>query len=193
MSPTITVSSFLRRIRSTFCSFVQQRQLELRTCKTYSKCQNLVQNRTIDVQNLENILKIPLWCFFTRIFFALCDFFEIFWIAPKGLLFVCFHVLQDNGCQKVPKGPPFYIFRHCDTVHKLILKFFPEFFKISQGSPFNFFYILQRTGVSQSPKCTPFTFLSLRYSADFNRSRLVIIELGSWISVMSLFRKATKK
>ena len=38
-----------------FCSFVQHHQLELRTSKTYSKRQNLVQNKNIDVQNLENI------------------------------------------------------------------------------------------------------------------------------------------
>ena len=38
-----------------------------------------------------------------------------------------------------------------------------------------FFHILQPTGVSQSPKGPPFTILSLRYSADFGRSRLVSV------------------
>ena len=62
-----------------------------------------------------------------------------------------------------------------------------------KGPPFNVFDILQPTGVSQSPKGPPsmflifcnqlefhkaqrvptFTILSLRYSADFGRSRLV--------------------
>ena len=59
--------------------------------------------------------RIPPLAFFTRIFSALCDFFIFFWIPPKGLLFVCFDILQHNGSQKIPKCPLFYIFRHCDT------------------------------------------------------------------------------
>ena len=43
-----------------FCSFVQHHHFELRTSKTYSKRQNLVQNKNIDVQNLENIGH-PIW------------------------------------------------------------------------------------------------------------------------------------
>ena len=60
--PTLTVGSFLDALGPLFCSFAQQ-QLELRTSKTYSKRQKLVQNKNIDVQNLENIIMIPLWCF----------------------------------------------------------------------------------------------------------------------------------
>ena len=41
---------------------------------------------------------------------ALCDFFEVFWIPPKGLPFVCSDIFQHNGCQKIPKGPPFTFF-----------------------------------------------------------------------------------
>ena len=52
------------------------------------------------------------------LFLAPADFFEIFWIAPKGPPLICFDILQHNGCQKIPEGPPFYIFRHCDTVQK---------------------------------------------------------------------------
>ena len=44
-----------------------------------------------------------------------------------------------------------------------------------KGSPFNFFHFLQPAGVSQSPKGPPFSILSLRYGADFGRSRLVSI------------------
>ena len=90
-----------------FCSFVQHHELELRTSKTYSTRQNLVQNKNIDVQNLENLGCPPLM-FFTRIFFGtLRLFFEVFWIPPKGLPLVCFDILQHNGSQKIPKGPPF--------------------------------------------------------------------------------------
>ena len=115
-----------------FCSFAQH-QLELRTSKTYSKRQNLVQNKNIDVQNLENIG--PLWCFSLGIFSALCDFFLNFWIPPKSLPFVCFDILQHNGCQKITKGPPFYLFRHCDTVQKSHLNFFSEVFQNLSRAP----------------------------------------------------------
>ena len=60
---TLTVASFFRQFNAIgplFCSFVQHHQL--RTSKTYSKHQNLVQNKNIDVHNLENIGS-PLWCF----------------------------------------------------------------------------------------------------------------------------------
>ena len=50
-----------------FCSFVQHHQLELQTSKTYSKRQKLVQNKNIDVQNLENIGS-PLGVFHSNFF-----------------------------------------------------------------------------------------------------------------------------
>ena len=51
---------------------------------------------------------------------------------------------------------------------------------MSQNGPFIFFGILQHTGFSERRKGPPFTvlktlpILSLRYSADFRRSRLVL-------------------
>ena len=51
-----------------FCSFVHHHQLELRTSKAYSKRQNLVHNKNIDVQNIDNIGPPPR--FFTGIFFG---------------------------------------------------------------------------------------------------------------------------
>ena len=99
--------------------------------------------------------------------------FETFWIAPKGPHFICFDILQHNGCQKIPNGPPFHIFRHCDTVQKSQKKFFlGNFFMSSKGPLQFFFHFLQPAGVSQSPKGPPFSILSLRYGADFGRSRL---------------------
>ena len=123
------------------------------------------------VQNLENTLRIPLSPTFFRYY---ATFFEIFWIAPKGPPFICFDIWQHNGCQKIPKDPPFYIFRHCDTVRKShFLIFLGKFLKSSKGPPFNFFHSLQLAAVLQILKGPPFTFLSLIYSADFDRSRLV--------------------
>ena len=86
--------------------------------------------------------------------------FEVFWIAPECPAFICFDILQHNGCQKTPKGPPFYIFRHCDTVQKSHLKNFllGNFFMSSKGPSSFFFNFLQPAGVSQSPKGPPFKF-----------------------------------
>ena len=79
-------------------------------------------------------------------------------MAPKGPPFICFDILQHNGCQKISKGPPFYIFRHCDTVQKSdFLKIFWEMFSSPQRVPHSIFsQILQPAGVSQSPKGPPF-------------------------------------
>ena len=121
-----------------FCSFVQHHQLELRTYRTCPKHRKLVQDKNIDVQNLENI-DSPLG-FFTRIFFGTMRlFFEVFWIPPKGLPFVCFDILQHNGCQKIPKDSPFYIFLHCDTVQKSHFQIlFGNFSKTPKGPPLIF-------------------------------------------------------
>ena len=110
------------------------------------------------------------------LFLHYAPFFEIFWIAPKDAPFICFNILQHSGCQKIAKGPPFYIFRHCDPVRK---SHFKKFFcpKILYANffvlPSIFFPFLQPAGVSQSPKGPPFSILSLRYGADFGRFRLV--------------------
>ena len=66
-----------------FCSFVRHYQLVPWTSKTYSKRQNLVQNKNIDVQNREN-KGYPLWCFSLGFFPALSDFFSKFFVCTKG-------------------------------------------------------------------------------------------------------------
>ena len=93
------------------------------------------------------------------LFFGIMRLSETFWIAPKGPPFICFDILQHNGCQKIAKGPPFYIFRHCDTVQKYrFKKFSGNFFMSPKGPPSIFFLFLQSTGVSQSPKGPLFNF-----------------------------------
>ena len=65
---------------------------------------------------------------------------RLFLDCTRGSPFLCFDILQHNGCQKIAKGPPFYIFRHCDTVQKSHLIIFLEnFFMSPKGPPFNFF------------------------------------------------------
>ena len=86
--------------------------------------------------------------------------FEIFlgnfFQSLKGPPFNFFHILQPPGVSQTPKGPPFYIFRHCDTVQ------------------FIFFIFCHQLEFHKTQRVPPFTILSLRYSADFGRSRLVL-------------------
>ena len=91
--------------------------------------------------------------------------FETFWIeifSPKGPPFNFFDVLQHNGCQKIAKGPPFYIFGTATLFKNLIKKIFRKFFHVFKGSHLQFFKnFLQPAGVSQSPKGPPFKFWAL--------------------------------
>ena len=147
------MASFFRQFNAIcplFCSFVQYHQLELRTSKAYSKRQNLVHNKNIDVQNIDNIGS-PLSFFHSDFFRHYATFFEAFWIPPKGLPFNFFYILQHNRCQKSP-GSPFYNFRHCDIVQKI----FSEIFLNLPMVPLKFFPILQPTRVSQNPKGPPY-------------------------------------
>ena len=81
-------------------------------------------------------------------------FFETFWIPPKCLPFVCFDILQHNGCQKIPKGPPFTFFGTVTMFKNLILKFFSKSLIFFKGPPLIFFHTLQPTGVTK-PKAPP--------------------------------------
>ena len=109
--------------------------------------------------------------------------FETFWIAPKCHPFICFDILQHNGCRKITKGPPFYIFGTVTLFKNLIIKIFWEIFSCPQRVPTSvFFHFLQPAGVSQSPKGPPFSILSLRYGADFGHSRLVLPKYGNFRS-----------
>ena len=105
-------------------------------------------------------LRIRPWPHF---FSALCDFFLIFLDCTKGSPFFYFDILQHNGCQKIPKGPPFYIFRHCDTVQKShFLKSFGKFFKV-KGSP-----LLQFSALDIAPTLAVLGLLAL---IEFNKKQ----------------------
>ena len=93
--------------------FVQRYQLELRISKTYSKRQKLVQNKNIDIQNLENIG--PPLVFFTRIFLAQCDFFLKFFGFHQRASPSFVSIFYNTMNLKKSQSPPFNIFRHCDT------------------------------------------------------------------------------
>ena len=129
--------------------FFQHHQLQLRTSKTYSKRQNLVQNKNIDVQNLENIGS--LFGVFHSDFFRHYATFENFWIPPKGLPFVCSNILQHNGCQKIPKGPPSTFFG-TDSVQKSHFQiFFGNFLKSPKRQPLFFSYFATNWSFTKPP------------------------------------------
>ena len=105
-------SFFLDTKGPLFCSFVQQPQTSTTSNLNNSNLRSASKTKEKTKQT-STTSKTHL----SPIFFSAL-FFEVFWIAPEGPPFICFDILQHNGCQKIAKGPPFYIFRHCDTVQK---------------------------------------------------------------------------
>ena len=156
-----------RRVRSTFlftCSLTSN--LNKSNLKSASKTKR--RNKT-HVQNLEITLRIPQ----SPTFFGTVRlFFETFWIAPKGP-FICFDILQHNGCKTIPKGPPFTFFGTV-TLFKNLINFFSEIFKNLSAFIFSYLFC-NPLEFHKARRVPPFTILSLRYSADFGRSRLVKI------------------
>ena len=135
MCPTITVGSFffLDTKGPLFCSFVQQPQT--------STTSNLNNSNLRSVQNekkKQNRRPQPRKHTLAPLFFS--TFFEVFWIAPEGPPFICFDILQHNGCQKIAKGPPLTFFGTVTLFKNLIQKnFFWKVFHVSKGPPFDFF------------------------------------------------------
>ena len=90
------------------------------------------------------------------LFFGTMRLLETFWIAPKGHPFICFDILQHNGCRKIAKGTPFYIFRHCDTVQKSHFKNISgNFFKSPKGPPSIFFSFFAASWSFTKPEGSP--------------------------------------
>ena len=112
MCPTITVGSFFKTRKVHFFvhlfNNLELQQLQTLTTPT-SEARPKRKEKTKQTSTTSKTHLSP--TFFQH-------FFEVFWIAPEGPPFICFDILQHDGCQKVAKGPPFYIFRHCDTVQK---------------------------------------------------------------------------
>ena len=111
-------------------------------------------------------------------------FFEFSFVAKRSP-FKFFDILQQTEVSKSPKGLPFQIFRHYETFKILIFfpkistKKFSNFFKCLQRPSFIFLIFCNKLDFRKAEIVPPFTilktlrFLSLRYSADFRRSRLV--------------------
>ena len=130
MCPTLTVGSyFFTRVRSTFCSFVQQLELmKVQNTRT-PEARPKRKEETKDVQNLENTLRIHLSPTFFRYY---ATFFEFFLFQQRHpLQFLTFSQLPILA--KNPKESPFYFFRYCDPLQKSqflnsFFKKFPKFF-----------------------------------------------------------------
>ena len=135
MSLTITVGSFFRHERSTFlfiCSTTSNlNNFKPQQLQPQKRVQNEKKKQNRRPEPRKHTKDPPI----APLFFGTMRLFETFWIAP----FICFDILQHNGCQKITKGPPFYILRHCDTVQKSHFKIFLGNFSCPQRVPLNFF------------------------------------------------------
>ena len=180
MSPTITVGSFIRRVRFTF----------LFMCSKSSTW-------TTDVQNIletpeprpkqkhrrpePRLHRIPPLVFFTRICFGTKRLFWTFLDSTKGspsFVSIFCNIMDVEKSQ-----------RHCDTVRKShFKKFFGNFLKPLKGPSLFFFKFCSQLEIRKAQGVPPFTILSLRYIADFGRSRLLfdisrvphIMNLNQW-------------
>ena len=157
MCPTLTVGSFFRRVRSTFlfiCSTTWTMEFQNSRTSDLRSASKTKRKKAKHIQNLENTLRIPLCPTFFRYY---ATFFWNFLDCSKGSPFICFDILQHNGCQKIPKGPPFTFFGTVTLFENLIFwSFFGKIFKVTKGSPFNFFHVLQPAAVLQNLKGPPF-------------------------------------
>ena len=151
MCPTITVGSFFRHERSPF----------LFICSTTSNFNNFKPQQLQPQKSVQNEKKKqnrrpqPRKHTLAPLFFS--TFFEVFWIAPEGPPFICFDILQHNGCQKIAKGPPFTFFGTVTLFKNLIKKFFWEIFSCLQRVPLQFFFKFFATSWSfTKPEGSPF-------------------------------------
>ena len=78
-------------------------------------------------------------CDFFIFFSALCYFFRFFFVFKGSHLQGFFDILQQTKVPKSPKGLPFYVFRHYETVQNSHFCFFSEIeknrFFVSKGPP----------------------------------------------------------
>ena len=81
--------------------------------------------------------------------------------------------------RKFQRVPPFTFFGTVTLFKNHILKFFWAIFLSPQRVPPSIFFIFcHQLEFNKTQRVPPFTILSLRYSADFGRSRLVSSKIG---------------
>ena len=104
--------------------------------------------------------------------------------SPKGTPFNFFSDCATNWRFTKPKGPPFTLFGTVTLFKNFIFKIFSSLQRVQLT--LQFFHILQPSLEFHRPqRVQPFTILSLRYSADFGRSRLVLVHLVAEIDELN--------
>ena len=126
--------------------------------------------------------------FFTRIFRHYLTFLKLFGfhqrVSPSFVSIIC-----NTMDVKNPIGPPFTFFGTVALFKNLNFIFFSEKFQNSLKGPFLIFFIFcNQLEFHNAQRVAPFTILSLRYSADVGRSRLVNILHFPLFSIVRLFQ-----
>ena len=141
MCRTLTVGSFFRRVRSTFL-FICSTTSNLNNFKPQQlQPQKRVQNEKKKQNRRPEPRKHTKNPHIAPLFFSTMRLFETFCIAPKGHPFICFDILQHNGCRKIAKGSLFTFFGTVTLFKNLIKKIFWEIFSCPQRVPPSIFFI----------------------------------------------------
>ena len=159
MSPTITVGSFFRRVRSTLlfiCSTTSNlNNFKPQQLQPQKRVQNEKKKNKTDVQNLENTLRIPHSPTFFR-------HYEIFLIAPKGPPSFVSIFCNTMDVKKLQRVPPFTFFGTVTLFKNLIKKFSWEIFSCPQRVPLQFFFIFcNQLEFHKARRVPPFQFWAL--------------------------------
>ena len=129
----------------------------------------------IDVHNLKNTLstlRSPLSPTFFGTMQLFLKPFELHQRVPPSFVSIFCNTVDVKKSQRVP---PFTFFGTVTLLKNLNFKnFLGNFFKSSKGPPSFFFIFCNQLEFHKARRVPLFTILSLIYSADFGRSRLVI-------------------
>ena len=120
--------------------------------------------------------------FFVQVLFRLGEtFFAIFYMSPKGPRFIFFLLCKRMGVQKLPKATLLHFSALCDLPETK--KNSKEKFRKKNSKKFGFsFKFFPHAGtVKENAQHIEvlLLFLSLRYGADLDRSRLVSIAFAN--------------
>ena len=162
-------SFFLDTKGPLFCSFVQQPQTSTTSNLNNSNLRSASKTKRKNKRDVHNLENTPLPPLFFRTFLK---FFGLHQRAPLHL----FRYFATQWMSKNRKGSPLLHFFGTVTLFKNLIKKFLEIFSCLQRVPTSIFFKFFATSWSfTKPEGSPFQILSLRYGADFGRSRLVAI------------------
>ena len=171
MCPTLTVGSFFRRVRSTFL-FICSTSSNLNNFEPQKRVQKEKKNKTrLEFRNHTKDSPIaPLFFGSMRLFLKLFGWHQR---VPPSFVSIFCNTMDVKKSQRVP---PFTFFGTVTLFKNLIYTLFWEIFSSPQRDFFccsNFFIFCNQLEFHKARRVPLFTILSLRYGADFGRSRLV--------------------